>query len=131
MRRAFLIVAAAAIVSCSPQEPQSPVLGTWEGTMDSPNGVFDVNFTFTETDGEYAIDYTDNIAEVTGFDMPSEFADVEVDGSSFSFLRLLDVQGTYYEIGYSGTVEGDTLTGEFSSDQGGGPLTATRVAAAD
>ena len=131
MKRVFAFIAAAAVVSCSPPEAQSPVLGSWEGTMNSPNGAMEMSMTFTETDGAYDVAYSDNIADLVGFDIPSEIADVEVEGNSFSFLRVLDFQGTAFEITYAGTVEGDTLTGEAVSDQGGGELAATRVAAAE
>ncbi|MGD2134016.1 MAG: hypothetical protein PVI23_14575 [Maricaulaceae bacterium] len=123
-----LLATAAAVAFAGAPAFGSDVLGSWETTVDTPDAVYEATVTITEADGGYAIEWTDTGA--AAMDLPSEFSNVEIGDNSFSFLRSIDFQGTAFEVTYSGTVEGDTLTGTAASAMGEAPMTGSRVVGA-
>jgi len=56
-----------------------------------------------------------------------DISDGKVDGSSFSFTMTIEFNGNSFSQQYSGTVDGDSMTGEASGGRGGSrPFTGTR-----
>ena len=51
---------------------------------------------------------------------------VTVNGNAVTFNVVVDAQGQTLALNFSGTIEGDNLTGNFDSDFGAIPVTATR-----
>lgn len=51
--------------------------------------------------------------------MTLEVVDGAVDGASFSFLLVLELNGNSIEMTYEGSVDGDEMTGTTSSGRGG------------
>ena len=56
-----------------------------------------------------------------------EVSNGTVDGNSFSFTATLSVQGNSIDLNYSGTVDGDEMSGTLSGPNGGGaPFTGEK-----
>mgnify|MGYP000462919371 CR=1 FL=1 len=129
-------LAAAAFISAPALAADSPVVGTWATVADTQMGKFEATMTVAETDGGYSVDIVDapmppppgapGGPESAPPPMESEISDVVVDGSSFSFKRKLTTPQGPMELTYTGTVDGDALTGEANSDFGAIPITGTR-----
>ncbi len=60
----------------------------------------------------------------------SVISDVKFENGKLTFKRKLDLQGQEIEMSYAGTIEGDKLTGSFSTPQGDIPANGKRAGAA-
>lgn len=108
--RLFLVLAASALAA--PVSAQS-FLGTWTATAITPQGAFSEELTATKTGDGYAIAVLtiDPLPEGTPEAGPG--VDIELDGDNFSYKRKVALpDGTELAVAYTGTVTGDTFTGE-------------------
>jgi hypothetical protein len=60
----------------------------------------------------------------------SKISNIKFEGGKLSFIRTMEFGGQIREQEFEGTVEGNTIKGEFKSDRGNREVTATRVGAA-
>ena len=98
------LLAAAAIA-------EGPV-GTWTLSIDTPRGTRTPSLVIREADGRYH-------GTLSGERGTQEIAEIAVDGDTFSFpLDVTMPMGTF-AMTYSGTVEGDSLTGTIGGPRGG------------
>jgi len=86
--------------------------GTWEGTVESPQGQQQAKVTLKKNGDNY-------VGSITGLRGEQVLKDVKVDGNKFTAISELESpQGTIV-INYKFTVEGDSLKGEVQVDFGG------------
>jgi hypothetical protein len=107
---AALAVAGAAVAQDKPQEtPKIDVSGTWDLSVESPQGTMALASTFKQ-DGEKLA----GIQSSERGEMPLEGT---IKGADIAFAIVIDVQGQQLTIAYAGKVDGETMTGtvEFGS----------------
>lgn len=103
------IVVALFLSACATTEPVSPLVGNWLITIDTPIGSMDANINVN----------TDLTGEMTSVDLGSApLSGVTIDGQAVSFTAAANAQGQALSLAFSGTVDGDSLTGSFNTDFG-------------
>lgn len=101
------------------------LVGTWTLTSEGREGQpVSAELTVTKADDGYA----GNIVGPQGG--ISELNSIEIDGNSFSFVRPVEGPMGEMDLDYSGTVDGDTLTGEVEALFQSRPITGVRKEAA-
>jgi len=111
MRFARLTLLVAAATLAMPASAQS-FLGKWIATADSPNGPVSEEITVSRTEQGYSI-ATRLIGEVApGMERDGTGTDIVLEGDSFSYKRTVPFQGDRIVLTYTGTVSGDTFTGQ-------------------
>ncbi|MBO9518416.1 MAG: hypothetical protein J7493_10140 [Porphyrobacter sp.] len=126
----FAAVAATATLLAAPALAQSsPVVGTWATAIDVQGQKIEAELTFSQASGGYAVAIKDGPMPGAPADAPpmeSKISDLVVDGSKFTFKRALNTPQGAMNLTYTGTVDGNNLTGEIGSDFGPIALTGTR-----
>ncbi len=113
--------AAVALLLAVPAQAQDvDVTGKWESTRETQQGTMTTTFTF-EQDGNKL---TGTLGSQRG-DM--EISDGTIEGNNISFKLVMTRGDRTFEMMYSGTVEGDTITGTMQTPRGEQPWTAQRV----
>ncbi len=103
------MVVALFLSACATTEPVSPLVGNWLITIDTPIGSMDANINVN----------TDLTGEMTSVDLGSApLSGVTIDGQAVSFTAAANAQGQALSLAFSGTVDGDSLTGSFNTDFG-------------
>ena len=97
-----------------------PIVGTWNLVLETPMGKQEPTFIVTQTDGALSGKFTSPQGEL---DIP-EIS--EADGV-VSFDMNIEAAGQELLLKFSGTVDGDTMSGKFASDFGDMPVTGTRA----
>ncbi|MBT2134984.1 hypothetical protein KK137_11625 [Croceibacterium sp. LX-88] len=123
------IAATASLIAVPALAQSSPVLGTWATAVDVQGQKIEAEMTFSQAGGAYAVAIKDGPMPGAPADAPpmeSKISDVVVDGSKFTFKRALTTPQGAMNLTYTGTVEGDKLTGEVGSDFGPIAITGTR-----
>lgn len=130
MKRIRLAVLAAGIsFIAAPAFAASPVVGIWTTAADVQGMKIEATMTFAEAAGGHTVEIKDSPMPGAPADAPpmeSTISDVVVDGSKFSFKRALSTPQGPMNLAYSGTVDGDSLTGQVVSDFGPIAITGTR-----
>jgi len=101
------------LVSCG----QNPAVGDWDIEMNTPIGAQSAVLTLN--------------ADGTGLMAAEGMGEAALDGISYEesavmFDADIEAQGQTVSLSFSGTVEGDALTGEFGSDFGAFGVTGVR-----
>ncbi|GAA0269017.1 hypothetical protein GCM10009127_06130 [Alteraurantiacibacter aestuarii] len=112
----------------------SSALGTWDTAIDVQGTKIESTLILTQADDGYGVEIVDGPMPGAPADAPpmaSVISDVAVDGATFTFKRALTTPQGPMNLTYSGTADGDTLTGQILSDFGPIPLTGTRAEAAE
>ena len=111
MRLARLSLLLVAATLATPASAQS-FLGKWIATADSPNGPVSEEITVSRTEQGYTI-ATRQIGDVApGMEREGTGTDIVLEGDSFSYKRTVPFQGDRIVLVYTGTVRGDTFTGQ-------------------
>lgn len=111
----LLVLSLSVLVGCAAGGPP-PAAGVWNAAIVSPLGELPVVITLNaDGSGEMASDVLN--APLSGI--------VYVDNTA-AFTAEIAVQGQEIVLDFTGTVEGDTLNGEFGSDFGAMAVSATR-----
>jgi len=124
MKKIFSVVAvgAMALMIAVPARGQQTVgvAGKWETTRETPRGTMTSTFTFN-VDGNKL---TGTVGSQRG---DTEISEGTVEGNKISFKVVMTMGDNSFEMSYSGTVEGDTITGTMETPRGEVPWTAKRV----
>ncbi|MDK1021439.1 MAG: hypothetical protein QGD90_07365 [Candidatus Hydrogenedentes bacterium] len=95
----------------------NPFVGTWDIVVDSPLGTSEQTLVI-------ASDMTGAIetAEIGTL----EISNVASEGNAASFDVVFDIQGQQLPAKFVGTIDGDSLSGEYITDLGNATVTGTR-----
>ncbi|WP_237132078.1 hypothetical protein [Pseudohongiella sp. O18] len=106
------------LAACAGTGPH-PAVGEWVITIDTPIGAMNADLTINE-------DLTGNMSSQ---DMGSSpIHSVAIAGDTLSFATDIDAQGTSMTLAFTGTVDGDMMSGSFDTDFGPIPVTGRRAA---
>ena len=111
---AMLVILAACAAGNS-----NPFAGSWETTVSTPLGD-QVGVWMIASDG------TGIMSSDQGDQGDQAIDGIVVDGNNVSFDVDIDAGGQSLSLGFSGAIEGDSLTGAFGSDFGDFDVTGTR-----
>ena len=107
---AALVLALAAVLMAGPASAQS-LVGEWRATAQAPDGPISEKLTVTKTADGYAIAGSDvQPPSPTGM-QAGPGIDIQIDGDTFAFKRIVKAPQGDLEIVYKGTVSGDIFTG--------------------
>lgn len=95
----------------------APGVGAWNISMNTPVGAMPAVLTMN-ADGSGSM-AADGLGETA-------ISGITFDGNAVNFSADIDAQGQSLTLTFSGTVDGDALTGEFGSDFGAFGVTGTR-----
>ena len=102
------------LASCAASAP--PAVGVWNIEMNTPLGAMPAVLTIAE----------DGTGTMSGDMGEQSFSGIMFDGNAISFTTDLEAQGQSISLSFDGTVDGDSLSGEFGSDFGAFGVTGTR-----
>ena len=105
------------LLGCAASAP--PAVGDWNLTMQSPLGEAQVDLMISA-------DGTGRFAIPSLGAPPAELTGITFDGNTVSLSTEVSVQGNAIAFDFSGTVEGDSLTGAFNTDFGALEVEGTR-----
>ena len=111
----WLVLSVALLVGCVASTP--PAVGVWNVEMDTPLGAIPAVLTLN-ADGTGSMS-ADALGE-------APIDGIVFDGNSLTFDTEIDAQGTTLVLEFSGSVDGDSIEGEFGSDFGAFGVTGTR-----
>lgn len=115
LKSGWLVLALAVLVSCAASTP--PGVGVWDVQMNTPLGALPGTLTMN-ADGSGSFG-NDQLGETA-------LSGIMYDGNAITFDAEVDAQGQTLVLEFSGTVEGDSLNGEFGSDFGAFAVTGSR-----
>lgn len=95
----------------------APAVGVWAVEMNTPLGALPATLT-VNADGTGMM-AADGLGE-------TPISGIAFDGNMFMFEAEVDAQGQSLVLEFNGTVEGDSVSGEFGSDFGAFGVTGTR-----
>jgi hypothetical protein len=131
-QRSMLAIALTAIaLSAAPAKAQS-LTGTWSLSSETGRGTQTQTLTLTQDGMKLTGTITFGGGRRGGgggggAPPPVDISDGKVDGKSFSFTMTIDFNGNTFTQQYSGTVDGNAMTGEIAGGRGGSrPFTGTR-----
>ncbi len=111
----LLVLSLATLVGCA--AGTNPAVGAWNIEMNTPLGAMPAVLTIN-ADGTGSM-AADGLGE-------APLAGIMVEGNAVNFDAEVDAQGQTLVLEFKGTIEGDSLTGEFGSDFGAFGVTGTR-----
>ncbi len=94
-----------------------PFVGTWDVVVDSPMGTSEHTLLI-------ASDMTGTIESQDADTL--EVSNVASEGNSASYDVVFDIQGQQLAARFEGTIDGDSLSGEYITDFGNATVTGTR-----
>ncbi len=118
---AFLLVLFNGAVFCQ----QVNLAGTWVGETTVPDEMEpdEVTLILEKTDGEY----TGKVTDAFGYAMDQELEDIKFEDNQLTAHFFIFNGETYVKISFSLAVEGDSMKGEWKSDDGNSaPITLER-----
>jgi hypothetical protein len=115
--KGLMIAVAALFLAACASTPANPFVGGWDVTIDTPVGVLNA-----------AIDITPDLAgTMSSGEMGSAtLTGVTVEENAVSFQTTIDAQGQSLTLRFSGTIDGDSLAGNFDTDFGAIAVTGVR-----
>ncbi|MEM1248941.1 MAG: hypothetical protein AAGA81_01520 [Acidobacteriota bacterium] len=96
-----------------------PIVGVWNLVLETPMGKQEPTFTVTQVDGALKGMFSSPQGEL-------DVGDITDTEGVITFDMDIEAAGQALTLKFSGSVEGDTLTGKFGSDFGDMPVTGTR-----
>lgn len=96
--------------------PSNPAVGMWDVSINTPVGQQSGVWTLA-ADGTGVMETDQGDQTLSG---------IMYDGNSISFSVDIDAGGQALSLSFTGTVEGDTLSGEFGSDFGAFEVSGSR-----
>lgn len=104
------------LAACAAGTAAAPAVGMWDVNISTPVG---------DQAGVWTIN-ADGTGIMGGEQGDQAIAGIMMDGNSLSFDVDIDAGGQALSLSFSGTVEGDTISGEFASDFGAFAISGTR-----
>lgn len=104
--KVFLLPFIVVLTACAASAP--PAVGVWDISMDTPLGQQSAVLTIAD----------DGTGVMAGDQGEQALNGIELDGNAISFSTDIDAQGQSFTLDFSGTVEGDSLNGEFGTPFG-------------
>ena len=104
-----------ALIGCEASTP--PAVGVWGVEMNTPLGNIPATLTINE-DGSGSMG-ADQLGE-------APISGITFDGNSVAFETSIDAQGQSLTLQFNGSIDGDSLNGEFGSDFGSFGVTGSR-----
>ena len=95
----------------------NPFVGTWDVVVDSPLGVFEQTLFIAG-----ALTGTVEAADTGTLNITN----VASEGDSATFEVIFDIQGQELTARFEGTIDGDSISGEYVTDLGNATVTGTR-----
>ncbi len=95
------------------------VAGNWKLTMQTPFGVQTPTLVLREENGGYD-------GELDGASGKSELENLSVSGNDLSFDTQVATPMGKFKVGFSATVDGDTMSGKFKTMMGSTDFTGER-----
>lgn len=114
--RNISIAAVVMILAACASEPSSPGVGVWNMNIVTPMGEQASMWTIS----------ADGTGNMSGDQGDQALDGIMLEGNTVSFAVSIDAGGQSLNLSYTGTVEGDSLNGEFSSDFGPIEASGTR-----
>lgn len=119
MRKARFLLATV-VAMLAPLALANGLVGKWTITFEGAQGTRTNELTVVEADDGYT-------GSLVGQRGTTELASISVDGESFSFSFTMQTPAAgELAITYSGTVSGDTMSGNIETPMGGIPFTGVR-----
>ena len=119
--RAASVALVFAVVGCATTGgggASNPLVGSWSLTVESALGTSEQTLTvMADMSGSVTI---------TGLDSTIPISNAAVDGQSATFDVVFDIQGQELAAKFEGTIDGDSISGEYVTDLGNGTVTGTR-----
>lgn len=109
-----LIAMVLVLAGCAASAP--PAIGVWNIEMNTPLGAMPAVLTISG----------DGTGVMSGDLGEQNISGIMFDGNAINFTADLEAQGQSISLTFSGTVDGDSLSGEFGSDFGAFGVTGTR-----
>jgi hypothetical protein len=98
---------------------KNPFVGTWNLTVDSPIGTFRQ---------ELVIDKAlTGVLRTEALGSDWTVGDVTVEGNEVSFTAIFEIEDEDLPAEFTGTIDGDSITGRYDTDEGSGTVTGTRL----
>jgi len=94
-------------------------VGTWTLTIDTPAGTQEPTLTITGVEGDLTGAFGSPAGEI-------DLTSVSFTDGALEFAVTIDFNGQALALNFSGTVDGDSMTGSFASDFGDFAATAVR-----
>ena len=119
-RLAVCVAACAVLVGCATTTgggAPNPLVGTWNVVMESALGTTPIVLTVNA-------DLSGMVSAEGLGDVP--ISETVVDGQSVTFKIVFDLDGQELPATFEGTIDGDSISGEFITDLGNGTVTGTR-----
>jgi hypothetical protein len=113
----FAALVAAAAFTAAPVAGQ--LAGTWEVTQQGRQGTQTSALVPAQDSETLTGTMTFSLSEQAGGPQELEVSNGTVDGNSFSFTVTLSLQGNSIDLNYSGTVDGDEMSGTRGGPRGG------------
>ena len=121
MNRTAILAALVAAAAFTATPVTGKLAGTWEVTTQGGRGGPQTSTLVLVQDGETLTGtMMFNLPEQAGGPQELEVSHGTVDGNSFSFTVTLSLQGNSIDLNYSGTVDGDEMSGTRGGPRGGG-----------
>ena len=122
MNRSAVFAALVAAVAFTAAPVEGQLAGTWEVTTQGGRGGPQTSALVLAQDGETLTGTMTFSLGGRGGGGPQELevSNGTVDGNSFSFTVTLSFQGNSIDLNYSGTVDGDEMSGTRGGPRGGG-----------
>ena len=128
-RRVLIPVLLTAVAMSSASASAQNLSGTWQLSSESPRGTQTQTLTLVVEGATLAGTVTLAAGGRGGGGglETIEISDATIDGNSFAFTITRSGRGGSFEVGYSGTIDGDTISGTIGGGRGGPlPFTGTR-----
>ncbi len=118
-------IAAALVLALPAMADHHVTLGEWSMVMDFQGQEVPGKMTITEADGGGIAGKWEADGE------SSDLRDVKFEDGTLSFVRTVNYQGSEFDITYSGTIDGDAITGAFTTPAGDLETNGTRGGGGD
>ena len=114
--RIISILSISALLAACAGTSTPPAVGVWDVSLNTPIGAQEAVLTIAP----------DGSGSFSGDQGEQAFTGAVFEGNTFSYTTTIEAQGQSLTLDVSGTVEGDSLDGEFNTPFGPFPLTGTR-----
>ena len=113
-------VGAGAAAPAAAAPPPPAIVGTWNLLIETPVGNQEPTFVVSLDGGALSGMFSGEQGDLA-------IPEITDDGGQISFTMSIDAGGQQMKLDFTGTVDGDSITGSFASDFGDMPVSGTRA----